>query len=236
MYDLTKEEFIKIAICHLTSVKEPWFQTEFSSWGASLAFVLHYFGTQLGVASKCQDYNIGVSIIDTKSLHQRNEIFYVPDLAFLDSTYKRWDHGYLVYGIVSGPVLQSAPYQVFRDAGFLCDLAWTPKIHAPIVARGADLIYHLNDGSLKRGREVANEYGERFALPMLLAFLCRVKRDDMLFQSGVSDENLHTILDGITGLRIPEQWDVDRGARDNAKFVAGYGDVEQFHRSMDIVI
>lgn len=232
--DLTREEFIKNAVSHLRSEKAL-AQTEFSSWAASLAFAIHYFGYQLGAACSggvCA-HNVYVSIIDTSDFRKRNAVFHVPDLTFLDPKCNQWDHEYLVHGIVTGVSHRAVSFRVFRNAGLLSHIEFTPKIRYPIIVDNNDTIYQITATSIQRARQIGETYGNKFAFPMALAVLCRVKRDPQLFRNGIKE--LQMILDGLRGLYNSTECGDDRMAYGGANFVSGYGDVEQFHRLLQVI-
>lgn len=86
----------------------------------------------------------------------------------------------------------------------------------------------VDSEEMKVCRALGVHYGDRFALPMCLAYLCRKARDKHLFRGGVED--LHIILDGIQGLPIPLEWRWDNKTPSEVWYTMRFGDVEQLSR------
>lgn len=218
-YDLSKERFADMALDHLCGCSG---KTEFSSWASSLAFALgHIAGDDLGCQlNKASRNCVYISVIDTKELWDTNQIFWVPDLAFLDPDMRSYPHEYLAHGVITGAAHKALPVQVFCDLGV--DLDRSTRFQ---------FTFKISSESVRTARRIGDHYGGDFALPMCLAVLCRKQRDPKFFREGV--EELDKILAGISDLLpVPQKWANDKATQRDAEYVKGYEDVEQMCRLM----
>jgi hypothetical protein len=146
-----------------------------------------------------------ISIIDTQALKSHNEIFFVPDLAFLTprGNLKKMHHEYLAHGPIRSTAHRAVPLNVFLEAGFDRRKFHTPgkkikKLHPQ----------QITGSGVRRARSVAEHYGRQFAVPVALALLCLEERGvDLFLREG--DIDLGTVLRGLDGLHIPQSWSQD---------------------------
>jgi hypothetical protein len=189
-YHLTKQEFTNNALQHL---QWQYIATEFSSWSASLVFILNKCP---GTYNQSRDNgNLYVSVIDVEMLQESNQIFYVPLLEFLKPGAWPYPHEYLVHGVVKGPWHRALPYGSFTSLWICVDPSFSGTPVDPVTA-----------DYVQQARKIGDLFGGEFALPITLAILCCLRRDRDLWVHGVSTKDLDTIIRGIKGLKIPESW------------------------------
>ena len=201
VYQMTKDEFTDMARRHLRVCTH--IETEFSSWTASLSYILH--GCP-GIGSGNVDLNerdtdeMHISIIDVEMLWDTNQIFYVPLLDFLSPGNMNFAHEYLVHGKIEGPWYKAIPYSALKNVPELCI---TPHWHF-----GGDEFpsVRLTEEDVRWACKLGELFGDKFALPMTLAVLCCTKRDSDLWMHGVGSQDIDILLEGIEGLEIPESW------------------------------
>jgi len=221
VYHLSRDHFTAMAVGHLTGAHN---STELSSWASSLAFALSYAWrnfcrTGLGNAQDA----VHISIIDTKAV----QVFYTPSLAFLHAGAEKYDHEYLAHGVITGTAHKAMPLQCFTDVTTI------DPFRGYIRSSGEEAVMKIRSASMRRGRQIGDQYGEEFALPMCLAFVCRKRRDVSWFRDGVLD--LEVIQDGLQGLSIPEKWLHDRVPTKGASHISGWPDVEQLLRLTNVL-
>ena len=231
-YDMTKEEFTKMAKCHLSTCDH--IETEFSSWSASLTFILNKCpGVGTGgvkLASRSHE-NLHVSVIDTKWLWDTNQVFYAPLLDFLSPDDFGYPHEYLLHGVVQGRWYKAIPYSVLEASpGFTFSSDWyfrSDKVEcAPLTKEAVDM-----------ARTAAELFGETWTLPMMLALLCCHKRQNELWRHGIDDSDLQMVMDGIQGLRIPQSWKKDRTITGHHVISSrNYNDTKQLARLMRALV
>lgn len=180
VYELTREDFGSLASAHVRGEDSV---TPFSSWSASLTFVLAFL---LDSFAKTDD--IYISIIDTKELWASNPVFWVPSLLFLPDYIPNYEE-YLLYGVVQGRWHKSVPLRKFLDAG--------------LGLRGIEgcFVNGVPPESMERAATVVRAYGPDFALPVYLAIFC----EGGILPNG-STANLNAILGGIAPVEIPLKW------------------------------
>ena len=230
VYDMTKETFAEVALAHLRG--ETSLKTEFSSWAASLAFVLNFCpGVLVGSCSDqpkdLGDYYIGV--IDTKQLWHSNQIYHVPKLDFLSPGNMNFDHEYLAHGVIKGPAYRAVCVESLFSISFTYsqvlnfDQFWTKCIPVkPDIVQAA--------------RKAGELFGSTFAMPMTLAILCCVKRDYRLYQKSVMAKELDTVLNGIKDLKISQGWDDDEAILTDVVYTKNFSDVGQTIRLMRALV
>ncbi|KAF2481373.1 hypothetical protein BDY17DRAFT_187544 [Neohortaea acidophila] len=180
VYELTREDFGSLASAHVCGEDSV---TPFSSWSASLTFVLAFL---LDSFAKTDD--IYISIIDTKELWASNPVFWVPSLLFLPDYIPNYEE-YLLYGVVQGRWHKSVPLRKFLDARL--------GLHG---IEGC-FVNGVTPESMERAATVARAYGPDFALPVYLAIFC----EGGILPNG-STANLNAILGGIAPVDIPLKW------------------------------
>ena len=216
VYGLTQTEFTKMALDHLRTMRG--FNTELSSWAASLSFVMENLG--YGTAQGTH-----ISIIDTTKL--RNEIFFVPSLDFLSpGDMKMYNWEYLAHGVISGSALSTVPLTKFRSKGFdrvtwITTSGWKPP-----------QIITVTTNAVRQARRIGEMYGNDSVLPVTIALICREWRDQLLFMSGVKE--LQTILNGLSGIdsldKIIAEWRDDEAVMTDVVHTRDWGDVKQMIR------
>jgi hypothetical protein len=188
-YHMTKQEFTNNALQHL---QWQYIATEFSSWSASLVFILNKCP---GTYNESRDVSsLYVSIIDVEMLQETNQIFYVPLLDFLKPGEWNYPHKYLVYGVVKG-WHKALPYVSFTNLWISGNLSFGISPPNP-----------LTEDNVQQARKIGDLFGGEFALPITLAISCCLRRDRDLWMRGVSTKDLEIVLRGIKGLKIPESW------------------------------
>ncbi|KAK3058782.1 hypothetical protein LTR09_000347 [Extremus antarcticus] len=197
--------------------------TRFSSWTASLAFVLKFWrGKGNKYHSRFHPDNISdlvlkdslyISALDTALLPDDQEVFWVPSLDFL-APGQLVDHDeYLVHGVVHGPGYKTLPLRVFLNAHRDCvRAAWE---HSCAACDGSLLVNTpartttvtpITTQCIARARAVGEAYGGTFALPMTLATIALHQRELNYFDDGVPEEVMQLVLRGVDGLEVPAGW------------------------------
>ena len=197
IYDLKRNELADMVDKHIHKSKGT-FQTELSSWAASLSVAM-------GVARlflNAEDEDCYISIIDTKGLWTHNQIFFVPDLAFLGLNVYHNNLEYIAHGVIRGPFHRACGIEVFHST-LIKGYNFPPIIHFPndyFKMRAVS----INESMVKEARKIGEHYGSRFTLPMTLALISVSKCRPSLFNQG--DEELKTVLRLITTLEVPKGW------------------------------
>ena len=177
-------------------------------------------------------HDVYISIIDTQALKAYNDIFFVPDLAFLtkSGSLKTMHHEYLAHGTIRGNAHRAVPLSVFHKAGFE-----RSKLHTP----GEKIKNHhpqkVTPSEVRRARSVAEDYGYHLAAPVALALLCLEERNvDLFLREG--DVDLKTVLDWLAGLHIPRNWSEDTSVMEDVTYIGNYLDVRQFIHLMRAIV
>lgn len=224
VYNMSRRIFTNMVLSHLRTSSH--MSTEFSSWASSLALVMGFLARG---ASSITGHGIHIGVIDTKQLWDSNAIYFVPDLDFLSpGRMACYIHQYLAHGVISGLAHRALPREVLMEGlgphSLSLELSY-PRIHA----EGRGNTVGISPEEMRRAKQVGNRYGGEFTLPMCLAYLCRKKRDLMLFRNGVPD--LEVIAHGVADLLpIPQAWETDAALKPDAKYIEGFGDLEQLYR------
>ena len=177
-------------------------ETEFSSWSASLTFILAKTPnvSSGGIRNTERSANnLYVSVIDTEMLWDTTPAFYVPLLDFLNSGNRYFPHEYLVHGVIKGSWYKAVKY---RDL----EVAATGRWNIPICPFYTCLdlnMQPITEEWIKDMKEIAKHFGRKFELPMTIALLCCEKCDDDCWLCGIKKVVLDVILDGIHELTIP---------------------------------
>lgn len=227
VYDMKEQSFLDMAYTHLTGQSVP--ETELSSWAGSLSFALNNVAaSQLGghYADEALD-GAHIAIIDTKELWDdvRVPVFYVPELDFLQPGGMNYPHEYLAHGIIKGSAYKAMPLRIFNEVITLA----ARKYKSFRVDDGQEC-HEIVRESIDKARKIGDQYGDKFALPMLLAVLCRKKRDSKLFQEGIEEKQFNRLMDRISDLTIPGEWQDDSPVDREYEIKNGFGDVEQMCR------
>jgi hypothetical protein len=230
-YHMTKEEFTTMTKAHLDTRQD--IETEFSSWSASLTFILNKCpGVGTGgvkLASRGHE-NLHVSVIDTKMLWATNQVFYAPLLGFLSPGDFGYPHEYLLHGVVQGSWYKATPYSVLQSSpGFGFSSSW--YFHADAVE-----CEPLTKEAVETARAAAELFGEKWTLPMMLAILSCQRREKDLWRYGVKEDDLNKVLDGIQGLRVPARWRKDKTITGHIISSKNYSDTRQLTRLMRALI
>lgn len=214
-YDMSENELAEMTLNH---VKERHRTTEFSSWSASLSTAMSF--------TKSKTRSI-ISIIDTKLIWNDVEVFYVPDLDFLNPGQMNYNEEYLAHGIINSENHRSFPYRGFLDAGFVLGGISTP-LQGPSAPIG------VTEDLVLRARCLGEQYGPNFALPMTLAVISRslvagnTSTDESVVQK-LQDmpRELPLIEDATMGLIIRGPWDDEGILKDNTVHVRGWPEIRQ---------
>lgn len=118
VYDMTRSEFIKIAISHLEGYRV---LTEFSSWSHSPYFAFYY------AHQRRLSGTVHIAIVDTEELAKSNPAFHVPALGKIFSSsggynYEEefnYEEEYLIHGVIEGQFYKAVPYDKLCELGLL---------------------------------------------------------------------------------------------------------------------
>lgn len=231
-YHMTDEEFTKLAKCHLNTCDH--IETEFSSWSASLSFVLNKcpgVGTAGLKLAKRNHEEMHICIIDTKMLWETNQAFYVPLLDFMSPGDFNYSHEYLVHGIIEGPWYKAIPYSVLESSpGFDFSSTWYFNYESVPVEP-------LTKEVVEMARTAGKLFGPYFTLPVMLAILSCKRRDDDLWRHGVDNEAVEKVLNELPNtFKIPESWKKDRTITGHVISTRNYSDTKQMTRLMRAMV
>ena len=223
VYDMSKADLTTMVLKHINYEKQD-FLTEFSSWTASLSYAMLFFPNE-------DTDEVYISITDT-ALKPHNDIFFVPDLAFLTTrgNLNKMHHEYLAHRPIRGPAHRTVPLRVLLEAGFHLGSLYVP---------GKKIMDHhpqkVTVSEVRRARSVAEHYGHQFAAPVALALLSLEQRSVPLFLRE-GDVDLKTVLKGLDGLHIPRKWSQDTTIMEDVAFMGNYFEVRQFIHLMRAIV
>lgn len=209
VYDMSIKELVDNTTEHLRGYH---IATEFSSWSASLRFVLHYATTKRDCAY--------IAVIDTLGLQtdSGNGIFYVPALApiFQDSgpgcdmDYGIYDWEFLVHGIVEGRHYKACSFKLLCEHGLLEYLpslagitdAWDEDRFS---LSGPTVPFTVQElGKLTKIAELFEPQSNMRAAITITLFCCKKRVD---FGSAFVENELDEIVQHLGGRdNVPHEW------------------------------
>ena len=223
IYSMTRDQLINMALRHLRTDRSRNFETQFSSWAASLLVAIG-FGKERGPPE-----NVYISIIDTKMLSKRNVILHVPALKPLSGVFDAWHHEYLAHGVIQGAAHKAVPLTAFH--GFDIPSKWSKMF--PANPRALFPSIKLED--VLHARKVAELYGGRFVMAVTVALLCVQQRHYNFWQDAEIDD-LAAVVDGLAGCLPSKHWCSDATILTDTVYTIGYGPVAQMTRMLRALV
>ena len=187
IYDMGTEVLKTMVFNHLKGHDHV--PTEFSSWAASISHAMTY----------CQrPYSSFISIIDTKKLGKKVEIFYAADLSgFFKGP--RYPGEYLAHGIIDGDYHRAVSFRAFTDLKI-------PLFNLRILA--SDISGHLQSTErfVYMCRRIGEQTGPRFSIVVALAIIAFFMTSRRPPTKSVSLQERKIIEEELGDLTVPEKW------------------------------
>lgn len=233
VYDMTGSSMPDMVLKHPNYRKD--FFTEFSSWTASLAFAMLFFGNDTT--------DVHISVVDTQALRHSNEIFFVPELTVLvdsamehkklrmiEKELKDMHHEYLIHGPVRSSLHRVVPLEHLISACLDLRSLGMPgaeiKQHSPKQITATDVT---------GARQVPEAYGFHLATPVALALVSLQERPPELFLRDDSTD-LQQVLAGIVRLHVLQRWSNDDTIMDDVAYSGNYIEISQFIHLMRAIV
>ena len=186
--------------------------TQFSPWAASIQTALSF-----GLS---KEYDVFVSITETRKLAHTNFIAHVPSLRSLDKSFEVQHWEYLVHGVNSGLPHEAVPLRAFLDVDI-------PKTFSQLAKPfdGSSPCFTITKHEITKARRVADEHGGSSIHPITVAILCQTKRVELCWRNRPI-LNLSLVVEPLKDCDIPEDRLSDAGISIDEVDAFGYGDVE----------
>ena len=214
VHDMNTEVCKDMVLNHLQNLKDH--PTEFSSWAASISLAMRF--------CRQPPHSSFISIIDTKKLKDKIEIFYTPDLSlFCGKT--NYAGEYLAHGVIEGDYHRAVSYCTFTDLGVS-----PPRM--PSLAHAASGYVQPLRNFVHVCRRIGEQYRARFLLPVALSIvsLFITSRKQSCTLSLLKDNALlWDIIEEVLGdLRMPGDWFNDNPMMKNVVADLNHPEVKQF--------
>ncbi|KAF3130826.1 hypothetical protein TWF569_011484 [Orbilia oligospora] len=231
IHDIPYQVTRRMAVGHLSGQRpartDPTY-SQFSSWAATLALVLQY-----GYSRASQGGLI--CVLDRYNLPKHTKVYHCPDMMKAGLCDSPYDHEYLVHGPVEGPGFKAVTVQSLLDMGLYTEIPCVQPHSArywwgPIPQRDWESLFPAKEFSQKQVkalRNIANEFGKDFALPVLAALVTLDRRK--LDKNGkFGDKDLKIFADVVEDLYIPEEYGTEKSiVQPDGVYVQGYPMVAQ---------
>ena len=185
VYDMSTDVFNTMVLNHLQGDMDV--PTEFSTWAASISFAMGFCYSP---------YSSFISIIDTKKLGKKVEIFYAPDLSVCCPG-TDWPGEYLAHGIIDGEYHRAVSFRAFTDLKI--SLLTMPSL-------ASDISGNLRPTTRSVYRRIGEQYGPRFSIVValaIIAFFMASRRPPTL---SLSPRDRNIIEEELGDLSVPETW------------------------------
>lgn len=212
VYYLQKSKLNIMILNHLKG--DASFSTEFSSWSASLDFVLNYAAKHL-FDNSANPHDTHISMLDTNLLPERNHTYYVPLLKLLAvgsrerKKYAKCHVEYLIHGVIDGAAYKTASFQEMTKNGLIDYFPlYKPRAGIKIYdkenqSHNSQRIVRVDCIGVNSLRDVAGLFGDKFETPMLIALIC-LHRRDVGYWSSIRPGDLDVVEDALAGTNIGE--------------------------------
>ena len=139
-------------------------------------------------------------------------------------------HEYLVHGVVRGPWYKAIPFTAFTTPRCInMYKSWH-------LGGGFVPCSFLNNEVIHIARKVGVQFGDDFALPMTLAYLCCDKHEPKPWMIGVRGKDFALVVYGIKGLKIPASWKTAQTYTGHAISSKNFSDTKQLTRLIQDLI